>query len=614
MRRILPLFFLFFALQAFSQSYGAEVLNDESYFTVENNELYESYFVAIKINNTRGDEYAKISIPYSAEYPIYDLEAWIEDVNGVKIRKLKNKEIEDKSKIESYNLFEDNYVKIFELKYNVYPYIIKYKYRCKKKEFFVICDWLPLFAEIPTRNAKLVVNTPAGYGTSYYENKINPPVKDNSKSRIILTWQTEEMQSLKPEVNSPSIRELSPRVYVVPLIFNYGVAGSQQDWASFGNWAYNLNKGLDNLPESEVQKVHELISGISDKNLIVKRLYEYLQDNTRYVSVQVGIGGVKPFPAEYVAAKKYGDCKALSNYMKALLKAAGITSCVALISAGNGDNTYKIINNFVSTQFNHVILLVPLGKDSVWLDCTSKINPCGYLGTFTQNRYALIIDENNCKLLKTPALCPSNCYTLCKNSMSIDSTGNALLKSSTICTGIGFDVNSMYSAQLNKDRQKEYLSTIIPYQDFEIKRLNIKSENRDSADIELYYQLILKSNVTQAGDYMFLQLNGPRLPDFENPAKRHFPVRLTYPINYIDTTEVTVSDKYKAKQNQDENIETPYGVIKVKYVLYNNKIEIYRNILLKPGEYSTEEYPDFYRFITKLHEAINKPVSFVKYE
>ncbi len=72
------------------------------------------------------------------------------------------------------------------------------------------------------------------------------------------------------------------------------------------------------------RKVHELTDHLTDKRQKVFALYDYLQKNTRYISVQLGIGGWQPFPADYVATKRYGDCKALSNFMVALLKEAGI--------------------------------------------------------------------------------------------------------------------------------------------------------------------------------------------------------------------------------------------------------------------------------------------------
>jgi hypothetical protein len=115
----------------------------------------------------------------------------------------------------------------------------------------------------------------------------------------------------------------------------------------------------------------------SDKDK-VRFLYRYLQQNMRYVSVQLGIGGLKPFPAMFVDQKKYGDCKALTNYMGALLRAVNIPSCYAIVNAGT--NAKPADPKFPDNVFNHVILCVPLKNDTTWLECTSNTQPFGQLG------------------------------------------------------------------------------------------------------------------------------------------------------------------------------------------------------------------------------------------
>src|SRR5207244_663743 len=102
-------------------------------------------------------------------------------------------------------------------------------------------------------------------------------------------------------------------------------------WQELGKFQVQLNSGRDKLPDAVKQTVHQLTDQISDPKEKVRILYEYLQRNTRYISIQLGIGGFQPFDASFVASKSYGDCKALSNYMYSLLKEANIKSCYTQI-------------------------------------------------------------------------------------------------------------------------------------------------------------------------------------------------------------------------------------------------------------------------------------------
>lgn len=107
-------------------------------------------------------------------------------------------------------------------------------------------------------------------------------------------------------------------------------------WNDFGKFIASLNKGRDQLPENIKVKVDELTRGVSDPLEKIIRLYGFMQQNTRYISIQLGIGGWQPFSAEFVGQKGYDDCKALTNYMQSLIKHAGIKSYYALIKSGDG--------------------------------------------------------------------------------------------------------------------------------------------------------------------------------------------------------------------------------------------------------------------------------------
>ena len=180
-----------------------------------------------------------------------------------------------------------------------------------------------------------------------------------------------------------------------------GYHGKMYTWQDFSDWILQLNKGRDILSEASAAKVREMVKDLPDDRSKVKRLYAYLQERTRYFNVALGIGGLQPMDANIVDEAGYGDCKGLSNYMKALLKAAGIESYYTLVNSG-GDFP-QLIEDFPSHQFDHAILCVPMAKDTIWLECTSQTIPFGFLGDFTSDRKVLLVKEHAGELAKTPA-------------------------------------------------------------------------------------------------------------------------------------------------------------------------------------------------------------------
>ncbi len=170
----------------------------------------------------------------------------------------------------------------------------------------------------------------------FFEQNISSPVKPlNTSDGTIYKWELTDKPAINYESFSPSLFDFTPIVLIAPSQINVeGYEGNIETWTGFGLWINQLNKGRNNLDDLSKARIRGITSGITDDRAKITKLYEYMQNKTRYVSITVGIGGFQPFDAATVDRLSYGDCKALSNYMKSILEVAGISSRYTLVFAG----------------------------------------------------------------------------------------------------------------------------------------------------------------------------------------------------------------------------------------------------------------------------------------
>ncbi len=587
-----------------AQNYDAEVLQYTSCCEVVKNKLIQTDSFTIQINNRLGDDYTQVSIPYSDLYKVSGISASLWTIDGEVINVLKTSEITDRSAISDISLFEDTYIRQFQLRHNKYPYKICYTYKYSQRDFIYIAYWTPaLFKEIPTRNANLIVSLPKNYPYRIFSKSLTEFRTDSTDQNIILEWKGSFNKPQKSEIYSQPANEL-PQAIVAPLNFNYKLKGSLQDWQTYGNWQYRLNENLDKLPDFEKKKISELISGVSDKKEIVKILYHYLQDNTRYINVSIRFGGFIPFPANYVAENKYGDCKALTNYMKAMLAYAGIESYYVKVNADQQPG--ELIKNLPGPQFNHIVLIVPFDDETIWLENTVNTQPFGYMGTFTQNRDALLINENDSRLVRIPAMKKADNIVTSKMQFDLNLKGLAMVNLKNFYKGLLFEKFNQIHTEYNGEEQDRIIRYYMPFENYEVINWDLKRPDRDTAEIELNASLLLYNFLKPLDKEFYFSIYSCSIPPFTDPVNRTLPVALPFPVCYSDTLLYIIPDGYMLKTTLNPiTISNNFGTYKLEFNLDHRKITIIRWFELYSGNYSLEEYPDFYKFIALAKDLDN---------
>lgn len=394
-------------LQAYA---NAVVRHQESSTEVKAlDQVIYKYQEAITILTPQGAAYGQIALFYDKSRQIKNLKVAVYDRQGKLIKKASAADFQDVSAISDFSLFEDNRVKYYTPLVSDYPYTVAFAYEMRIRHTFYFPEW------VPQRAADMAVEASShqfiarpGFEVRLKEFNLPAPRQEITRADgKQLKWQVASLPALRPEPYSPAAENYLVSVRIAPVSFEYeGIAGWFSDWKSYGQWAFDhMIKGRGQLPAPTVEKVKQLVKGIDHPREQVKKIYEFSQQKNRYISVQIGIGGLQPMKAEEVDRLGYGDCKALTNYTMALLEAAGIPAIYTEVHAGNHKKDY--LPDFASAfQGNHAILCVPLPQDTIWLECTSREAPMGYLGTFTDDRKVLLCTENGGVIARTKSYHP----------------------------------------------------------------------------------------------------------------------------------------------------------------------------------------------------------------
>lgn len=249
------------------------------------------------------------------------------------------------------------------------------------------------------------IELPAGQGCRYRElntqgKGIEVKESTGADGQQVIEATASKLSPIIKEPFGPDFAELFPRVYFAPSAFKYDKSeGDMSSWQKYGEWQYQLLNGRDLLTEPFRTKLHELTASCTTDRDKVKAIYDYLAKTTRYVSIQLGIGGLQPIAAADVCRTGFGDCKGLSNYTRAMLKELGIASTYTVISTTNE----RLLPDFSSAnQMNHVILQVPLPQDTLWLECTNPSLPFGYVHQDIAGHDALLIEPTGGQMYRLP--------------------------------------------------------------------------------------------------------------------------------------------------------------------------------------------------------------------
>ncbi|CAN5253781.1 hypothetical protein BH10PSE2_BH10PSE2_01890 [soil metagenome] len=117
--------------------------------------------------------------------------------------------------------------------------------------------------------------------------------------------------------------------------------------------------------QAEIERIRALSDDPAERAAAALRL---VQDQIRYVALLMGEGALNPASADETWRRRFGDCKAKTALLLALLDGLGIEAEPATVSVNNGDGMETRLP--MISAFDHVLVRARVNDMIYWLDGT----------------------------------------------------------------------------------------------------------------------------------------------------------------------------------------------------------------------------------------------------
>ncbi|MCE6988502.1 DUF3857 domain-containing transglutaminase family protein [Dyadobacter sp. CY323] len=582
---------------------------------------FKSRSVVTILDEKGEEEHGGLQVGYDKFTKIVDISGNLYDAQGKVVKKLKNAEIEDYGYGTSGDNISDARVKLasFGKKSYAYPYTVEYIYETREKNMMFYPKWLPVISSnSAVEKAVYRIKSPAGFKFRYKEyNGIPGVVKStDTDGSDIYQWKIENHKvPEKVDFFPLPILDRTPMVMVAPAEFEIQeYQGNFNSWEDLSKFYYTLNAGRDVLPPTTISEIKTVVKGADTDRAKIDAIYKWMQARSRYVSIQLGIGGWQTIDALTVAGKGYGDCKALTNFTLAALRSAGITCYAALIRAGEEE---KIKTDFPSSQFNHVIACAIVAKDTVWLECTSQTSTPNFMGTFTGGRVALLVMPNGGKLVQTPDYKTQHNMRVSKGNVNLDESGDGTIDVQVRYAGLQQESRRSVMYNTNKEEQKKWLTNHINLPSLDLQRFELLEEKGLEPGITESLTMNVRNCATKTGTRLFVKptlLSRPfELPAMsERTADFYLPVS-EYNFTDLDTMSYQIPPNYKLETTLPAfQLNSTFGSYELKTSLDNNRLICSRRVIINGGRYESKDFAVWVDFLKKIRKADRAQIVFVE--
>ncbi|MNK83767.1 hypothetical protein D3C87_1035930 [compost metagenome] len=570
--------------------------------SVDNMEVKERKIISIL--NKAGEKFSYVRIPYDKQSKVSDIKIKILNENGKVIKTYSKSDLNDVSQTNDSFLYSEDRALVMKIIEPVFPYTIDISFTEKTADTAFLPVLQPFYSDnVSVENWSIGFKNESGINLRKKITDTSFGKAEISESGNNLKVAFKSTPAYVSEKYSPNPQTLFPKVeFALDKACLKGNCGDFSSWNNLAKWYKTLINPVSAITPEIQQEVNNLnLTGTTSEK--VKKIYQYMQKKTRYVFVGIGIGGWQPMVADEVRKKSYGDCKALTNYMRVLLKAAGIPSYYAKIHM---DNTPIFFDeNFPKMGGNHVVLYIPTEQGDIWLENTSQNMAFNHLSFSTRNRNVVLIDEIGSQIINTPSYKAEDSEEKIKISAKISEDNSMLSVSKFSYTGAAYD----YSLRLETTTPQEFKDIIkqnYPYLTFASVEGKNFVNDRDNAMISYDLDFKVDDFAKSMGNDKYFRATPFVDSEFylDGLDKRTQPLEIPFGFTDDYRIEYSIPNNYKlAELPASKKFISEFGIYELNFSTIDGKIIVERKFVINkvflPKE-NIQPYLNFRKQISRM--------------
>ncbi len=580
------------------------------------NRLNYTARVITTVLNKKGLRDVRTSVGYNPNTKVKSIDIRTYDANGEEQEHIRKKSFSDVSAVDGFSLYLESRVLYYKYKPVEYPFTIEFTYEIETSNTAFLPQWYfkPGFNQSVQKSRYSITYANASLRPIIKEKNLNLIIYDKKDEGNRIVYSAKNLKADKEEAMIPDFSKVSSNLSVrLPKYQIEGFDATIGDWKEMGIWMNRLLEGRQTLDQATKNKVLSLVKGVDDDLEKAKIVFQFVQDNTRYVSVQIGIGGFQPISAIEVDKVKYGDCKGLSNYTKALLETVGVESYYVHVEAGSRKVDFD--PEFPDLiQGNHAILAVPYKGEYYWVDSTSQTIPFGYLGTFTDDRKVLVIKPEGGEIVTTQAYLNEDNLkeTYGKCILEKDGTISGDLVIST--TGAQYRRHYWLQEEDSEEIDEHYKKFWSHINNLSLEEYAFEND-KEAIKFKETVKVSANSFANTVGNRILFSARTFAQKTSVPPRHRNrkYPMEIQRGFLNKDSFEVSLPAGYSVETlPEPTKIENKFGEYSISFSVDGNQLNIERKLLIKAGEYPNTDYDLYRAFKRKISKSDRRQIALIQ--